>query len=770
MSVETFSSRDQADKDLAVSELRYRRLFESAKDGILILNAETGMVVDVNPFLVELLGFTREAFLGKKIWELGFIKDIVANQANFAELQRQEYIRYEDKPLSTADGRRIDVEFVSNVYLVNRHKVIQCNIRDITERKRADEKIRASEAEFRAMFEMASIGMAQADPRTGLWLRVNQKMCEITGYTADELLHKHIAELTHPDDRQRDSELFQRVVRGEAPDYHIEKRYLRKDGTLAWVNVNMAVIRDALGRPTRTMATIEDIGDRRKTEESITRLATAVEQVAETIVITDIEGTILYANPAFEKTTGYTREEALGKNPRILKSDKQDAAFYRRMWAVLGRGEVWNGHFINKRKDGTLYEEDASISPVRDVAGKIVNYVAAKRDVTHEVLLESQLRQAQKMEAVGRLAGGVAHDFNNLLMGIMGYVELCRDQTEPAHPIREWLDEITHIAQRSAQITQQLLAFARKQTVEPKILDINDAVNGMLKLLRRLLGEDIDLAWQPGADLRLVKVDPSQVDQILANLCLNARDAIEGAGKITMETGNVMVDAGFCAAHTEAAAGEYVFLAVSDDGCGMEPETLAQIFEPFFTTKAMGNGKGTGLGLATVYGIVKQNNGFICADSTPGKGTTFTIYLPQVAKETSEMAVSRQAEMPKGHGENILLVEDENALRRICRLNLISFGYHVLEAETPGEALALVSRTSNEIHLLLTDVVMPGMDGRQLAQRISAAKPDIKVLFMSGYTADVIAERGVLEQNTAFLSKPFTRDDLARKVSDVLKK
>ena len=634
------SGRSPAEEALAFSESRYRRLFESAKDGILILDAETGMVVDVNPFLVELLGFSRDVFLGKAIWELGFFKDIFANQVNFAELQQQEYIRYEDKPLETADGRRIDVEFVSNVYRVNRKKVIQCNIRDITQRVRA--------------------------------------------------------------------------------------------------------------------------------EASVTRLAMAVEQVAETIVITDRDGTILYANPAFEKTTGYTRAEALGRNPRFLKSDKQDADFYRRMWAVLCRGEVWKGHFINKRKDGTLYEEEASISPVRDSAGNVVNYVATKRDVTHEALLENQLRQAQKMEAVGRLAGGVAHDFNNLLMGIMGYVELCRDQIEPGHPNREWLDEITRIAQRSAEITQQLLTFARKQTIEPKILDMNDAVAGMLKLLRRLIGEDINLAWLPGADLRPVRLDPAQIDQILANLCLNARDAIGGCGKITLETENVMIGADFCAGRVEAVPGAYVCLAVSDNGCGMDPETLSQIFEPFFTTKGMGAGKGTGLGLATVYGIVKQNNGFIYATSDPGKGTTFRIYLPQTPVEAAGLAVTERTEAPRGHGETILLVEDENSLRRICRLFLTALGYNVLEAETPGEALKLSHQSPCTIRLLLTDVVLPGMDGRQMARRINAANPDIKVLFMSGYTADVIADRGVLEQHAAFIGKPFTRDELARKIHTML--
>jgi CheY-like chemotaxis protein len=370
------------------------------------------------------------------------------------------------------------------------------------------------------------------------------------------------------------------------------------------------------------------------------------------------------------------------------------------------------------------------------------------------------------MEAVGRLAGGVAHDFNNLLMGIMGYADLCRDKLEPGHPVRKWLDELTRDAERSAEITRQLLAFARKQTIAPKVLDLNDAVAGMLKLLRRLIGEDINLVWRPGAGLRSVRLDPSQVDQILANLCVNARDAIAGVGEITLETSNTMVDADYCARRPEAIPGAYVCLAVSDDGCGMDKETLAQVFEPFFTTKGLG--KGTGLGLATVYGIVKQNNGFIYATSDPGKGTTFRIYLPQVAAATAPAAVAGVAEVPRGRGETVLVVEDERSLRVTCSLFLEALGYKVLAAETPGEALKLTEQHPGDIHVMLTDVVMPGMDGRQLTERISAIKPGVQVVFMSGYTSDVIAQRGVLDEGVQFLSKPFTRDDLARKMREVL--
>ncbi len=953
------SGRSPADEALALSELRYRRLFETAKDGILILDAETGMVVDVNPFLIEMVGYSHDQFVRKAVWELGFLKDAIASRDKFIELQRQEYVRYENLPLETAGGKRIDVEFVSNVYLVGRERVIQCNIRDITARRRAESRqalvtqmlamlnggsdirslvgdllrlikaqagieaigIRLREGddfpyyatdgfpddfaeserhlcardaagelvrdsggqpvlecmcgsvlsgrfdptqpfftangsfwtnsaaelpgsaldpggqarmrsrcsaagyesvalipirsdsevigllqfndrrkgmltlEIVSFFERigASIGIALTRQRAakaleestaflntlldaipvpvfyknmeGRYIGCNQAFATFHGKPREELLGRAVFDIAPPElaevYRAKDLELYRN------PGVQVyDARVKDGQGLMHEVVYHKAVFRDSSGAVGGLIGVMIDVTERLKAEQSNARLATAVEQSAETIVITERDGTILYANPSFERTTGYTREEAVGQNPRILKSGKQSAEFYRRMWAALTAGQVWTGNMINRRKDGALYEEEASISPVRDAAGRIVNYVAVKRDVTSEVQLKDQLRQAQKLEAVGRLAGGVAHDYNNLLMGIMNYVELCRDQIDPAHPIRPWLDEIMHDARRSAEITRQLLAFARKQTILPKVLDLNVSVAGMLKLLRRLIGEDISLAWRPGTPSGLVQLDPAQADQILANLCVNARDAIGGVGQITLETGSITLDADYCASHADAIPGEYVFLAVSDNGCGMDADTLAHVFEPFFTTKGLG--MGTGLGLATVYGIVKQNNGLIYVYSEPGQGTTVKLYLPRAATSAVEPVEAAAALPPRGRGETILLVEDEKSLRVTCSLFLEALGYTVLVAETPGDALRLAERHPGDIDLLQTDVVMPGMDGRQLAQRLCAARPGVRVLFMSGYTADVIAQRGVLEQNQSFIAKPFTRHELAHKVRDVL--
>ena len=511
---------------------------------------------------------------------------------------------------------------------------------------------------------------------------------------------------------------------------------------------------------------ISDITERRRAEDERLRLSTAMEQASETVVITDAMGRIQYVNPGFTAVTGYTREEALGQNPRLLKSGKQDAAFYRQLWETLAAGQTWHGRFRNKRKDGTLFTEEATISPVRDAAGEIVNYVAVKRDITRELDLESQFLQAQKMEAVGRLAGGVAHDFNNMLQTILGNAELLLNDAEPDDPRVADLNEIMAAARRSADLTRQLLAFARKQTIAPKVLDLNDTIADMLKMLRRLIGEDIALTWEPAADLGPVKMDPSQLDQILANLTVNARDAIAGVGRVHIGTGNAEFDERYCKTHPDAAPGAYVMLTVSDTGCGMDPETQAHIFEPFFTTKE--EGKGTGLGLATVYGIVKQNNGFIGLESEPGKGTTFKIYLPRHAATGEEIGKqARTAPTPTGT-ETVLLVEDEPSLLRLAHRLLDGLGYTVLAAEGPSQALRLAGEYTGDIHLLLTDVIMPGLSGSDLRNRLSATRPAMKCLFISGYTADVVARRGILREGTHFIQKPFTKTALAVKLRDVL--
>ncbi len=496
------------------------------------------------------------------------------------------------------------------------------------------------------------------------------------------------------------------------------------------------------------------------------RLTHAIEQAAETIVITDAEGAIQYVNPAFEQITGYTCEEAIGQNPRILKSGQQDDAFYKDMWDTLTRGDVWNGRIVNKRKDHTLYTEEATISPVRDASGRTVNYVAVKRDITEEMKLEEQLHQAQKMEAVGRLAGGVAHDFNNMLSVIFGNAELALSQVDPSRPLHENLLEIQRAAQRSADLTRQLLAFARKQTVSPKVLDLNETVESMFKMLQRLIGEDIALTWRPAAELWPVKMDPSQVDQALANLCVNSRDAIDGVGKITIETENVRFGEAYCVDHPGLVPGQYVQLAVSDNGCGMGAETLARVFEPFFTTK--GAGEGTGLGLATVHGVVKQNDGFVNAYSEPGHGSTFRIYLPRHMGKAEQLRAQGPHEPASRGHETVLFVEDERAILKLGKAMLESLGYRVLTAGTPGEAIRLAEEHPSEIHLLVTDVVMPEMNGRDLAKRILTLYPGIKRLFMSGYTANVIAHRGVLAEGVHFMEKPFSQQDIASKVRETL--
>ncbi|MCD4702401.1 MAG: response regulator, partial [Candidatus Aegiribacteria sp.] len=379
---------------------------------------------------------------------------------------------------------------------------------------------------------------------------------------------------------------------------------------------------------------------------------------------------------------------------------------------------------------------------------------------------EGQLRQAQKMESVGRLAGGVAHDFNNMLSVILGHTEMALEKTTPSHPLHAHLTEIINAAERSTDLTKQLLAFARKQTIAPRVLNLNETVEGMIKMLRRLIGEDIHLTLLPGKDLWLVKVDPVQIDQILANLCINARDAIDGVGRVTIETGNSTLDEGYCADYPGFIPGKYVLLTVSDTGSGMIKETRERLFEPYFTTKEAG--KGTGLGLSTIYGIVKQNDGFIYVYSEPGLGTIFKIYLPRHSVKSAAMQKEDPDERTICGNETILLVEDEQVILELVMVMLEQQGYTVIPASSPGEAIRLSREHPDEIHLLMTDVVMPEMNGRDLAQNLLTCFPSLKRLFMSGYTADIIAHHGVLDEGVYFIQKPFTNQDLAVKVRQVL--
>ncbi len=504
-------------------------------------------------------------------------------------------------------------------------------------------------------------------------------------------------------------------------------------------------------------------------EEERVRLSTAVEQAAESVLITDRQGVITYANPALERISGYSRAELVGQTPRLFKSGRHDAAFYRRLWETIQSGQAWQGRFINRRKDGQLYYEDTTIAPLRDAAGEIVGYVSTGRDVTQEVSLEEQFRQAQKMEAVGRLAGGVAHDFNNLLTIIQLSARLMGKQLHAEDPLQVQLERIQEACHRANELTKQLLTFSRQTPLETRRVDLNDSIREMSRMLPRLLGEDIELVLALSEDLWPVVGDANQLDQVLLNLAVNARDAMPQGGRLLIETANVVLDRVYTEHHFGVEPGEYVMLAVSDTGEGMSEEVKARIFEPFFTTK--GPGQGTGLGLSTVYGIVKRHGGHIGVYSEVGQGSTFKVYLPRDGREAEARPAILEpsaAVVRRPRQATLLVVEDAADIRQLITQALRESGYEVLVATQGVEALELSETHEGPIHLLLTDVVMPQMGGGELARRLQARRPEMRVLYMSGYTENVIATHGVLKAGVAFLPKPFTLEALIQKVEEAL--
>jgi PAS domain S-box-containing protein len=512
--------------------------------------------------------------------------------------------------------------------------------------------------------------------------------------------------------------------------------------------------------------------ERRRVEESLRLLGSAVEQSKESIVITDAEldfpgPKIIFVNPAFTRMTGYTAEEIIGKTPRILQGPRTDKTVLGQLRKNLKQGEVFEGEAINYRKDGKEFNLEWQVAPIRNAGGKITHFVAIQRDITARKRLEAQLSQSQKMETVGRLAGGIAHEFNNILTAIIGQSELLLGDLPAGSPLAKNATEITKAADRAATLTRQLLAYGRKQFLQPETLDLNRVITGMEGVFHHLMGGDVDTQFVPASGLQAVKADAGQIEQVIMNMVINARDAMPDGGKLTLETSNVLLDGESVGRYPELKPGDYVMLAITDTGTGMSAEVKARLFEPFFSTK--GVGQGTGLGLSTCYGIIKQSGGHISVYSEPARGTTFKIYLPQMESQAKNLIQHLDSpDLPRGT-ETILLVEDDSALREMAATILRRLGYTVLAAANGIEALSLKQqRGIGHIDLLFTDVVMPQMSGRELADRVLALYPRTRILFTSAYTENAIIHQGVLNRDVALLQKPFTPSALAHKLREVL--
>ncbi|HTZ52370.1 MAG TPA: PAS domain S-box protein, partial [Spirochaetia bacterium] len=658
------------------------------------------------------------------------------------------------------DGTPFEIEVVSAPILWHGVRASLTVIRDISEQRRSERL----EARYALLNENVRDPMllVRLDGRI---VEANPAAVAFYGYSVQELLQREIFDLRPSDPRDAIAEQMQKARR---EGIFLETVHVRKDGRPIPVEVYARKV--SVDDEEMLLSVIRDVSVRKEAEnrlrDSEEKWRSIINASPDAIMVVSLDGVIQQASRRVFELWGFDPDrDVLGRSMfDLLVPEDQDRA--RGTFGSILRGQSQPpALYHGLRKDGRRRAIEVNREVLRDPRGRPTGLVIVLRDVSDRVALEAQLRQAQKMESVGRLAGGIAHDFNNLLQVILGNAQDVLESTPASAPQRGQLLEVLHAGARSAELTRQLLAFARRQDVVPRVVDLNEAVSRALKMLRRLIGEDIELVWKPGPSLWNVKIDPAQVDQALANLASNSRDAIAGVGTLTVSTGNQLLDAAWCRAHDGAEPGEYVRLSVRDDGAGMGPEVQAHLFEPFFTTK--GVGQGTGLGLATVYGIVKQGRGFLDVESRPGEGATFTIYLPRTAEAAPGPARQPDGLSTRGN-ETILVVEDEASILLMLQRALAQLGYTVIAAHSPAEALRAAEEHPGTLHLLLTDVVMPGMNGRQLVERVAQLRPGVRALFMSGHTAEVISQRGVIEEGMPFIQKPFATAALASRIREIL--
>ena len=759
LAIEDITEHKRLDDLLKESEERYRRTFETAKDGIVLLEKNEGHIVHANAAAEKMLGYSEEEYKGKMLQDIGVPLDMSDFPAVMQSLSRGGIINYDDIQVKTKAGQYISTD----IYMVDRASLAQCNIRDVTERKRAEEELRFSEDRYRSVVDNIGIGVALISPNMEI-LTLNKQMRTWFPHLDAAIRPICYRAFNNPPREEicsycptcktlQDGQVHEAMTETPAGDKVIYFRIISSP------------VKDQDGKIIAAIEMVEDITERRQTEEKLRQLSRAMEQSPSSVIITDLQGNIEYVNPKFTEVTGYSPEEVRGKNPRILQSGETPPEEYRKLWETITAGDEWHGVFHNKKKDGTLFWERVSISSVRDTSGAITHFLAVKEDITAQKSLEDQYRQSQKMEVVGQLAGGIAHDFNNILTAVIGYAHMLKMKLKDDEKLGLYADHILSLSDRAANLTQSLLAFSRKQIMNPRPVNLNEIIGRIDHLLSRIIGEDIKLQSMLSEHAQIVMADPGQIEQALMNLATNARDAMREGGLLTIETETVDIDQSFINKHGFGKEGMFAVISVTDTGIGMDKETRDRIFEPFYTTKEVG--KGTGLGLAMVYGIIKQHDGYINVYSESGKGTTFRIYLPLVQATAETLKVTPEVINALETGtETILLAEDETEVRAFNKRMLEEYGYKVIEAIDGDDAIGKFKLHKDKIQLVLLDVIMPNRSGNEVYRAIKAIAPDIKVLFTSGYPAQHI--QGIIAEGSPFILKPVSPTKLLKKIREVL--
>jgi PAS domain S-box-containing protein len=758
----------EAEQRIRASELSYRRLFEASEDGILILDIDTGRINDVNAFLLNLLGFSRGEMLGKTVGELSPFKDIVSNQAMLERLQQHGYVRYEDLPLQAKDGRHIAVEFVSNVYQAGEKKVIQCNIRDITKRKQAEEALRDRREKFRSLFESSDEAITTLEPPFWKFTSGNPATLKMFEAKNEEEFISHVPSELSPDrqpDGRASAEKAREMIKTTMREgfHFFEWTHRRIGGEEFPANVLLTRMEGQGG----IQATIRDITERVQAGKALIRLAAIVESSDDAIIGKDLNSIVTSWNKGAENIFGYTASEMMGTSIlRLIPADRQDEESH--ILEKIKRGErIERFETLRLTQDRRVIDISIVTSPIKDATGKVIGVSNMARDITARRKLEEQFRQLQKMEGIGQLAAGVAHDFNNILAVIQLQAGLMKTEQDLSPQQLESASEIEKATERAANLTRQLLMFSRRQTMQLRDLDLNQSLDDLTKMLRRTIGEAIQVQFKFAMEPLLLHADAGMMDQVLMNLAVNAHDAMPQGGQLVIETSAVVFDESVSAQSPQARPGSFVCLSVSDTGCGIPPEILPRIFEPFFTTKEIG--KGTGLGLATVFGIVQQHQGWINISSEVGRGTIFRVYLPRLAAKCGQESRQPALTAVRGGRETILLVEDEGTLRASMSKTLSQLGYRVLESVSGVEARIVWEQHRDEVNLLLTDMVMPGgMTGKDVAERFLKENPKLKVIYTSGYSVNFVTKDFPLAEGVNFIAKPFGAHKLAQTIRDKL--